>query len=98
MLKKIKFLIPAFLFSFLLSSFVLACPFCSDNLAKNNGGFTGGLTMGIFITIFFFLGVFGILVALVIRLMIKEGQKSDARHALLAAQEASQNPQPETAS
>ncbi len=72
-----------YLFAFtLLHSVAAACPFCSENLAKNTGGFSGGLTIGIVITIFFMLGVMGSLVGFVVYLMIQEGKKSDRRHQL----------------
>ena len=67
----------------------IACPFCSENLSKNTGGFSGGLTLGIVITIFFMLGMMGAVVGFISYLMIKEGKKSDRRHEL--AQSASQS-------
>ena len=79
-MKKVIFLL---VFSF-LPAFSYSCPFCSENLAKNSGGFAGGLTLGIVITIFFMLGVMGSIVGFVAYLMIKEGKKSDRRHALAA--------------
>ena len=85
--------IPTLFTFFLLTSAVNACPFCSEGLARNSGGFSGGLTMGIVITIFFMLGIIGSLVGFVAYLMIKEGKKSDRRHEL-AAQAASQNLNP----
>jgi hypothetical protein len=92
MLNKLSSLSLTLSLFFISTVSVWACPLCGENLAKNNGGFGGGLTMGIVITIFFLLGTFGAILGLVIRMMIKEGKKSDARHALLAAQESSQNP------
>ena len=82
--------LPASLFCFLVSSFLLACPFCSDNVSRDNNGFSG-ISVGIVLSIFFLLGMVGSLIGLVIWLIIKEGKKSDQRHAL-AAQRASQNP------
>ncbi len=71
-----------FLIFTLLYSAAVACPFCSENLSKNTGGFSGGLTIGIVVTIFFMLGVMGLLVGFITYLMIKEGKKSDRRHEL----------------
>ncbi len=82
--------LPAFLFCSLAAPFLLACPFCSDNISRGNNGFTG-ISVGIVISIFFLLGMVGSLVGFVIWLIIKEGKKSDQRHAL-AAQRASHNP------
>ena len=79
----------SYLFTFLLFyNVAFACPFCSENLARNSGGFSGGLSLGIVITIFFMLGVIGSIVGFIAYLMIKEGKKSDRRHEL--AQAASQ--------
>lgn len=86
MKKNLRFFLSLSVFSSLQAAAV-ACPFCSEGLARNSGGFSGGLTMGIVITIFFFLGMIGSLAGFVIYLMIKEGKKSDRRH-LLAAQAA----------
>lgn len=66
----------------------LACPFCSENLAKNTDGFSGGLTIGIVITIFFMLGIMGSVVGFIAYLMIKEGKKSEKRHELAQASSA----------
>ena len=68
-----KFLLFPSLF-FLNHAMVSACPFCSENLSKNNGGFGGGLTLGIVITIFLFLGVLATIVGLIVR-SIREGDK-----------------------
>lgn len=40
--------------------------------------------MGIVITIFFMLGVIGSVAGFIAYLMVKEGRKSDRRHALMA--------------
>lgn len=79
-----KFLILNFLTFSLFTSFAYSCPFCSEGLSRNSGGFSGGLTMGIVITIFFMLGIVGSLAGFIIYLMIKEGKKSDRRHELAA--------------
>ena len=73
----------------LFPAVVSACPFCSENLAKNTGGFAGGLTLGIVITIFFMLGMIGSVAGFIAYLMVKEGRKSDRRHEMMA-QSASQ--------
>jgi hypothetical protein len=78
-MKNSLILLAAFLF-FSFENLADACPFCSENLAKNSGGFSGGLTLGIVITIFFMLGIMGAVVGFVAYLMIKEGKKSDRRH------------------
>jgi hypothetical protein len=79
-----KFIFPlSTLLTFMLSNVVaFGCPFCSENLSKNSGGFSGGLSMGIMITIFMLLGFVGSLAGFVVWLMIKEGKKSDRRHEL----------------
>ena len=74
-----------------LHTVLFACPFCSENLSKNTGGFSGGLTLGIVITIFFMLGAIGSVVGFVAWLMIKEGKKSDRRHQLAASSQTSQS-------
>lgn len=78
-----------FLFLFFLTTLSWACPFCSENLAKNSAGFGGGLSLGIVITIFLLLGMVGSAASLIVYLMIKEGKKSDRRHEL--AKQASSN-------
>ncbi len=83
MRKTFRFFLSLLAFTFLQAA-AMACPFCSEGLARNSGGFSGGLTMGIVITIFFFLGMIGSLAGFVIYLMIKEGKKSDRRHQLAA--------------
>jgi len=66
-----------------------ACPFCSENLARNNGGFSGGLTLGIVLTIFLFLGVLGTIVGLIVH-AIREGDKRTAQRRQLAQDPAAQ--------
>jgi hypothetical protein len=68
---------------YLPSSILLACPFCSDNVSRSANGFSG-ISVGIVISIFFLLGMVGALIGGVIWLIIKEGKKSDQRHALAA--------------
>jgi hypothetical protein len=75
--------------SFLSYAAASACPFCSENLSKNNGGFGGGLTLGIVITIFLFLGVLATIVGLIVR-SIREGDKRIALRRQLAQETISQ--------
>jgi len=63
----------------LVSSSVSACPFCSENLAKNSGGFAGGLTLGITITIFLMLGVVGSLAGFIIYQIIQGDKRKKLR-------------------
>jgi predicted lipid-binding transport protein (Tim44 family) len=91
-LKKNFFSFLALLLAF-CPAFALACPFCSENLSKNSGGFNHGLTMGIMITIFMFLGIIGSIAGFIVHLMIKEGKKSELRHQL-AQEQASLLPSP----
>lgn len=75
----------ALLAFYLPSSILLACPFCSDNVSRSANGFSG-ISVGIVISIFFLLGMVGLLIGGVIWLIIKEGKKSDQRHALTSGQ------------
>jgi hypothetical protein len=79
-LKSTLKIILSILFSF-SCSLASACPFCGENLSKNNGGFTGGISMGILITIFLFLGVLGSLVGFIVY-SIREGDKRAVRRQL----------------
>jgi uncharacterized membrane protein SpoIIM required for sporulation len=63
----------------LISSIASACPFCSENLAKNSGGFAGGLTLGITITIFLMLGVVGFLAGFIIYQIIQGDKRKKLR-------------------
>jgi hypothetical protein len=78
-----------FVYFCFLTTLSWACPFCSENLAKNSAGFGGGLSLGIMITIFLLLGMVGSAAGLIVYLMIREGKKSDRRHEL--AKQASSN-------
>jgi hypothetical protein len=64
----------------LISSSVSACPFCSENLAKNSGGFAGGLTLGITITIFLMLGTVGLLAGFIIYQIIQGDKRRNLTH------------------